>query len=126
MKTKCPKQHGNLLKKEHHQYAPCPEIKHYPKNVWQSPKNPLAHPKMHKPYVTKVQSQRISMLGKILDGLQTLHFDTFTQSPIRVNWVERWSKAWVISIIGPMMWVLSVRDRKTSLGAHEIVYRKVQ
>ncbi len=43
MKTKCPKQPGHLPKEENHWYAPCPEIKPHLKNVWQSPKNPLAH-----------------------------------------------------------------------------------
>jgi hypothetical protein len=50
------------------------------------------------------------MLGKILDGFQSLHFDTLTLSPTNVNWVERWSKAWVISFKGPMMWVSFVGD----------------
>jgi hypothetical protein len=45
MKKKCPKKLGSFPKKEDHQYAPCPKIKPHPKNVWQSPKNPLAHPK---------------------------------------------------------------------------------
>jgi hypothetical protein len=57
------------------------------------------------------------MLGEILDGLQSLHFNTFTLSPIRVNWVERWSKVYIISLIGPTMWVSFVRDGKTQLGA---------
>ncbi len=43
MKTKCPKQPGHLLGKKNHRYAPCFEIKLHSKNVWQSPKNPLAH-----------------------------------------------------------------------------------
>jgi hypothetical protein len=41
-----------------------------------------------------------------------LHFDTLTLSPTRVNWIERWSKAQVISFISPTMWVLFVRDGK--------------
>ncbi len=45
MKTKCQKQLGRILGKEDHQYAPCLEIKRHPKNVWQSPKKPFAHPK---------------------------------------------------------------------------------
>ncbi len=35
-------------------YAPHLDIKPHPKNVWQSPENPLAHTKMHRPFVTKV------------------------------------------------------------------------
>jgi hypothetical protein len=58
------------------------------------------------------------MLVEILDGFQSLHFDTLTLSPIRVNWVERWSNVQIISLIGPMMWISSVRDGKTQLGAH--------
>jgi hypothetical protein len=54
MKTKCPKQCGHFLKKEDRQYVPHPEIKPHPKNVWQSPENPLAYTKMCKPFVTKV------------------------------------------------------------------------
>jgi len=52
------------------------------------------------------------MLGKILDGLQSLHFDILTLSLIKVNWVERWSKAQVMSLISPTMWVSFVRDGK--------------
>jgi hypothetical protein len=52
------------------------------------------------------------MFGKILNGLQSLHFNTLTLSPTRVNWVERWSKTRVISLIGPTMQVLSVKDGK--------------
>jgi hypothetical protein len=47
------------------------------------------------------------------NGLQSLHFDTLTLSPIKINFVERWSKARVISLIGPMMWVSFVMDGKT-------------
>jgi hypothetical protein len=53
------------------------------------------------------------MLGEIHDGLQSLHFDNLTLSPTRANWVERWSKVWVISFIGCTMWVSFVRDGKT-------------
>jgi hypothetical protein len=45
MKTKCPKQLGHLLKEEDFLYAPHFEIKPHPKNVWQNPKNQLAHTK---------------------------------------------------------------------------------
>jgi hypothetical protein len=45
MKTKCPKQLGCLPRKEDYSYAPCPEIKPHPKNVWLNLKSPLAHPK---------------------------------------------------------------------------------
>jgi hypothetical protein len=61
------------------------------------------------------------MPGKILDGLQNLRFDTLTLSPTRANWVERWSKAQVISFISPIMWISSVRDGKTKLGACAMV-----
>jgi hypothetical protein len=53
------------------------------------------------------------MLKGILDGLQSLHFDTLTLNPTRVNSVKRWSTARIISFMGPMMYVLSVRDGKT-------------
>ncbi len=65
------------------------------------------------------------MFKKISDGLQSLQFDTLTLSPTRVNWVERWSKAHIISLIGPMMWVSSTRDGRTQLGAHAMVYMKI-
>ncbi len=45
MKTKCPKQLGHLVGEEDHQYGSHYEIKPHPKNVWQSPENPLTHPK---------------------------------------------------------------------------------
>jgi hypothetical protein len=60
------------------------------------------------------------------DGLQSLHFETLTLSPTKVNWVEMWSKAHVISLIGPMMWVSSIRDGKTQLGACVMVSKGVQ
>jgi hypothetical protein len=56
------------------------------------------------------------MPREILDGLQSFYFNTLTLSPTKVNWVERWSKVWVISFIGPAMWVSSIRDGKTQLG----------
>jgi hypothetical protein len=34
----------------------------------------------------------MSMLEEIHDGLQSLHIDTLTLNPTKVNWVERWSK----------------------------------
>jgi len=52
------------------------------------------------------------MLGKNPDGLQNLHFDTLTLGPTKVNWVKRWSKAWVISFISSAMWVSSIKDGK--------------
>jgi hypothetical protein len=45
MMTKCPKQPKHLPREENHKYAPHFNIKHHPKNAWQSPENPLAHPK---------------------------------------------------------------------------------
>jgi hypothetical protein len=61
-----------------------------------------------------------------LDGLQNLHFDTLTLNPIRANWVEKWSKARIISFIRPMMWVSSAKDGKTQLGVHIMVFKSVQ
>jgi hypothetical protein len=55
-----------------------------------------------------------------------LHFDTLNLSPTRANWVERWSKAWAISLIGPTMWVLSIKDGEMQLGASVIIFKKVQ
>jgi hypothetical protein len=63
------------------------------------------------------------MFEEILDGLQSLHFDTLTLSPIKANWVERWSKVAIISLIRPTMWVLSAKDEKTQLGACTMVFR---
>jgi hypothetical protein len=50
---------------------------------------------------------------EILDGFQSLHFNTLTLRLTRANWVERWTKARKISLIGLMMWVSFVRDGKT-------------
>jgi hypothetical protein len=70
-------------------------------------------PKMRKPFVTKVQPWGIFMLEKIPNGLQSLHFNTLTLSPTKVNSIKRWSKARIISFIGPTMCVLFIRDGKT-------------
>jgi len=56
--------------------------------------------------------------GKISNGFQSLHFDTLTLSPTKGNWVERWSKAQVISLVDLIMWVSFARDGKTQLKAH--------
>ncbi len=64
------------------------------------------------------------MPKKVPNGLQNLHFDTLTLSPTRANWVERWSKVWVISLKGPMMWVLFIRDGKAQLGANTMVSKR--
>jgi hypothetical protein len=53
------------------------------------------------------------MFEEILDGFQSLHFHTLTLSPTRANWVKRWSKVEIISLIGPMMCVSFDRDGKT-------------
>jgi hypothetical protein len=45
MKTKCPIKPRHIPKEENHQYAPRYDIMPHPKNAWQNPKNPLAHPK---------------------------------------------------------------------------------
>ncbi len=66
------------------------------------------------------------MLGEILNGFQNLHFDTLTLSPIKANWVERWSKTQVTSLKGPMMWVSFAKDGKMQLGARAMVFRKVR
>ncbi len=39
-KTTC----ASPKKVQNHWYVPCFDIKPHPKNAWQSPKNPLAHP----------------------------------------------------------------------------------
>ncbi len=52
------------------------------------------------------------MLGEIPNGLQSLHFDTLTLSLTKANWVKRWPKAHVISLIGPTMWVSFAKDGK--------------
>jgi hypothetical protein len=53
------------------------------------------------------------MPRKNLNKLQNLHFDNLTLNPTRANWVEKWSKAQIISLIGTRMWVSSIRDGKT-------------
>jgi hypothetical protein len=64
------------------------------------------------------------MLEKLF-GLQNLHFDTLTLNSIRANWVKRWSKVKIILFIGPMMWISSIRDGNTWMGACTIVFRSV-
>jgi hypothetical protein len=66
------------------------------------------------------------MLKEIPNGLESLHFDTLTLSPIKVNWVKRWSKVQVIPFIGPMKWVLSTKDGKTQLGVHVMVFKRAR
>jgi len=66
------------------------------------------------------------MPREIFDGHQNLHFNTLTLSPTMANWVERWSKARVISLIGPIMWVSFARDGKMQLEACTMVFKKVQ
>jgi hypothetical protein len=82
--------------------------------------------KMRKPSVTKVQPRGVSMPKEIHDGFQSLHFDTLTLSLTRVNWVKRWSKAQVISLKGPTMWISSTKDGNTQLGAYALIFRKTQ
>ncbi len=66
------------------------------------------------------------MLKKSLDGFRSLHFDTLTLSPTKANRVEKWSKARIISLIRPMMWVSSARDGKTQLKVHAMVFKTIQ
>ncbi len=53
------------------------------------------------------------MPKETLDEFQRLNFNILTLSPTRVNQVKRWSKARIISLKGPTMWVSFVRDGKT-------------
>jgi hypothetical protein len=48
-----------------------------------------------------------------------------TLSSITVNWVKRWSKAQIISLIGPTMWISFFKDGKMQLGAHAMVFRRI-
>jgi len=64
------------------------------------------------------------MLGKMMDGFQSLYFDTLTLSPTMANWVERWSKVWVISL--PTMWISSAKDGNMQLGARVMVFKRSQ
>jgi hypothetical protein len=110
MKTKCPKQLGDLPRKEDHQYAPHFEIKPRPKNAWPSLENPLTHPKCVNHMRPKCNLKEFLCQEK--SWMDSLHFNTLTLSSTRANWVERWLKAWVISLIGPTMWVSSTREGK--------------
>jgi hypothetical protein len=65
------------------------------------------------------------MLKEFLDGFQSLDFNTLTLSPIRVNWVKRWSKARTTSFIRHTMWVSSAKDGNTQLGVRTMVFRNV-
>jgi len=53
-----------------------------------------------------------------------LYFNILTLSPTRVNWVERWSKVQVISLIGPAMWVSFAKDGKMQLKAYMMVFKR--
>ncbi len=66
------------------------------------------------------------MTHEILDGLQSLHFDTLTLSPIKANWVKRWSKVGTVSFIGPMMCVSSIKDGNTQLRVGVMVSKNGQ
>jgi hypothetical protein len=88
------------------------KIKPHPKSVWQNFENPLAHPKCVNHLRPKCNPKEFLCL-KISNGFQSLHFDILTLSPTRANWVERWSKARIIPLIGPKMWVSSIRYGKT-------------
>jgi len=74
----------------------------------------------------KMQPGKTFMPREILNGFQNLHFNTLTLSPTRANWVKRWSKAQIISYIGPTMWVSFAMDGKTQLRAHMMVFKKAQ
>jgi hypothetical protein len=56
------------------------------------------------------------MLGKIFDGIQSLNFKTLTLSPTKVNWVKRWSKAHVITLISPLCGYHPLGMEKNSWG----------
>jgi hypothetical protein len=43
-----------------------------------------------------------------------------------VNGVERWSKAQIISLISPMMWVSFAKDGKTQMGPRAMVSKRTQ
>jgi len=109
-------QDRHLLRKEDHQYAPHLKIKPHPKNAWQSFDNPLTHSKCVSHMQLKCNLKEFLCLKK--SWMDSLHFDTLAINPTRVNWVERWSKAWVISLIGPMMWVLFIKEIKMQLRAY--------
>jgi hypothetical protein len=66
------------------------------------------------------------MLGEIIDGLQTLHFDTLTLRSTRANWVKRWSNAQIISLISSTMWVSSTKDEKMQLRTCAMIFRKAR
>jgi len=61
-----------------------------------------------------------------LNELQNLPFDGLTLSPTKANWVEKWSKAGIISFIKSTMWVLFTKDEKTQLGVHAMIFRNVR
>jgi hypothetical protein len=89
-----------------HQYVPCPKIKPHPKNVWQSFKNPLAHPKCVDHLWLKCNLEEFLYLKRSLMDSKAY---TLTLSSTKINCIERWSKVWVISFIGPMMWYCPLR-----------------
>jgi hypothetical protein len=63
---------------------------------------------------------------EIPDGLQNLHFDTLTLSLTRVNWVEWWSNAQIISLIDLVLRISSIRDGEMQLGARMMVSSRIQ
>jgi hypothetical protein len=65
------------------------------------------------------------MLEIFYDGFQSLHFNTLTLSPTRVNWVERQLMVGIISFKRPTMWLSFTRDGKTQLGGRAMVCRNV-
>jgi hypothetical protein len=65
------------------------------------------------------------MLKETPMDFKVLHFNTFTLSPIKAKWVERWSKPITTSFIGPMMWVSFPQDGNTQLGVYTLVFKNV-
>jgi hypothetical protein len=94
-----------------HWYVPRPKIKLHPKNVWQSFENPLAHPICINHLWPKCSHEEFLCLKKSMLDSKTCIFYTLT-IPTRANWVEGWSKARIISFIGPIMWISSSKDGK--------------
>jgi hypothetical protein len=98
------------------------KIKPRPKNVWQSPKNPLTHPICISHMWPKCNLEESLCLERSLVHFKTC---TLTLSPTKTNWVKRWSKVQVISLIGFQLhwrWFFIIQEMwKTQLTNNNVI-----
>ncbi len=65
------------------------------------------------------------MLKEIPSGLQSLHIDTLTLSPTRVNWVEKQSNCEQSHLEAPQCGYLSLGMERCRWGAQVVTFKKL-